>query len=234
MRRPAKLITFLKARLSPEGHLGLHLTLGALLLIATTWIFGMIAQDVVRGEPLTLLDVKVSSWLHVHRRPTLTRAMLVLTHLHSNAAISLLTIALASYLTWRRHLYWLTALIPSVFGGMLLNIMLKNVFDRARPHFEDPIVTFSTYGFPSGHTMAASCFYGFIAAFLIWKIRAWPARLVVVACASFLITLVGFSRIYLGAHYLSDVLGAMVEGLGWLALCLTAVNTTFRKERSQE
>ena len=180
------------------------------------------------GEPLSLLDVRFSAWLRAHHQQALIRAMLVITHLHSMAAVSVLAMTFALYLFRRRHRYWLIAMLLTVFGGMFLNVVLKNIFHRARPHFDDPILTFSSYGFPSGHTMAATCFYGVVAAFAIWKIRAWPRRVLAVTLAASLVLLVGFSRIYLGAHYLSDVLGAMMEGLAWLALCLTAANTTWR------
>lgn len=224
----APLSNFLKARLSREGYYGLHLTVGALLLIAATWLFGAIAEDVVTGEPLTLVDVRFSAWLHAHTQQSLIKAMLVITHLHSMAAVSVLTIAFAFYLFRRGERYWLMTLLLIVFGGMVLNVVLKNVFHRARPHFDDPILTFSSYGFPSGHTMAATCFYGVLAAFAIWTVREWPRRVLAVSLAGFMVLLVGFSRIYLGAHYLSDVLGAMMEGVAWVALCLTAANTTWR------
>jgi membrane-associated phospholipid phosphatase len=227
-RRLAVLTTFVKARFSRQGYLGLHLTIGALLLIGATWLFGLIAEDVVTGEPLTLFDVRFSSWLYAHHQQTLVRIMLVITHLHSIASVSVLTVAFGLYLFRRRLQYWLITLLLTVFGGMFLNVVLKNIFHRTRPHFDNPILTFSSYGFPSGHTMAATCFYGVVAAFAIWKIREWPRRVLVVTLAAFLVLLVGFSRIYLGAHYLSDVLGAILEGLAWLTLCLTAVNTTWR------
>jgi membrane-associated phospholipid phosphatase len=214
--------------LSREGYYGLHLTIGALLLVGATWMFGAIAEDVVTGEPLTLVDVQFSNWLYAHHQQFLLKAMLVITHLHSTTAVSLLTLAFALYLIQRDERYWLITLVLTVFGGMLLNVVLKNVFHRARPHFDDPILTFSSYGFPSGHTMAATCFYGVVAAFAIWTIRWWPARVLVVSLAALMVLLVGFSRIYLGAHYLSDVLGAMMEGLAWLAICLTAVDMTRR------
>lgn len=226
-RFPA-LTAFLKARLSRGGYFGLHLTIGALLLVGATWMFSAIAEEVVTGEPLTLLDVRFSSWIQAHHWQSLVKAMLVITHLHSTTAVSLLTIAFALYLFQQRERYWIITLVLTVFGGMLLNLVLKNVFRRPRPLFDDPILTFSSYGFPSGHTMAATCFYGVVAAFVLWRIRAWPARVLAASLAVFMVLLVGFSRIYLGAHYLSDVLGAMLEGLAWLALCLTAFETTRR------
>ncbi|MBA3513585.1 MAG: phosphatase PAP2 family protein [Pyrinomonadaceae bacterium] len=222
------LTSFLKARLSREGYYGLRLTIGALLLIGATWLFGLIAEDVLSGAPLTLSDVRFSAWLHAQHQQALIRVMLVITHLHSMAAVGLLTTTFALYLFRRRHRYWLIALLLAVFGGMFLNVVLKNIFHRARPPFDDPILTFSSYGFPSGHTMAATCFYGVVAAFATWKIREWPGRVLAVTLAVLLVLLVGFSRIYLGAHYLSDVLGAIMEGLAWLALCLTAVDVTKR------
>lgn len=226
--RFAALITFLRARLSREGQYGLYLTIGALLLIGATWLFSLIAEEVVTDQPLTLLDVRFSVWLRANHQQAVIMVMLVITHLHSMAAVSVLTITFGLYLFRRRYQYWLIALLLTVFGGMFLNVVLKNTYHRTRPQFVDPILTFSSYGFPSGHTMAATCFYGVVAAFAVWKVRTWPGRVLAVTMAASLVLLVGFSRIYLGAHYLSDVLGAMMEGLAWLALCLTAVDVTRR------
>ncbi len=228
-----KQVAFLQARFSPKGYLGLQLTIGALVLISATWFFVSLSEDLREGAPLTLVDVQFSNWLHAHASRKLTIFMLAITRLHSPGCISAMTLALALYLLWRRHPYWLLALLLSVFGGMLLNVLLKNIFHRARPRFDNQILTLTSYGFPSGHTMAATCFYGSLAALAVWKLKAWRWRLAAVAIAGLLIMLVGFSRIYLGAHYLSDVLGAMGEGLAWLALCLTAVNTMWRRRHRE-
>jgi len=227
-------VVFLQARFSPEGYLGLQLTIGVLILISATWFFASLAEDVMEGAPLTLVDAQFSAWLHAHANPKLTIVMLVVTHVHSPLGVSAMTFALALYLLWRRRRFLLLTLLLSVIGGMLLNVLLKNVFHRARPKFDDQILTLTSYGFPSGHTMAATCFYGALAAFAVWKLKAWRWRLAAVAMAGLLTMLVGFSRIYLGAHYLSDVLGAMGEGLAWLAFCLTAVNTMWHRRRHRE
>jgi membrane protein DedA with SNARE-associated domain/membrane-associated phospholipid phosphatase len=230
--RFAPLLAFVHARLSPHGYLGLHLTLGALILIGATWLFGAIAEDVVSGDSLTLVDVQVAAWLHARATPRLTTVMLLITRLGSTAVVSGITSLMALFLLWRRQWYGLLALIVTVPGGMVLNGLLKDAFDRARPHFTNPLVTLSSYSFPSGHTMAATVLYGVLAAFAVWTFRAWRWRVLAVLIAVFLLVLVGFSRLYLGAHYLSDVLGAIAEGLAWLALCLTGVETVQRRRRS--
>jgi len=83
-------------------------------------------------------------------------------------------------------------------------------------------------GFPSGHTMMATIIYGFLAIWLILRIGSWPWRFLIAAVAILLVFLVALSRMYLGAHYLSDVLAAMAAGTAWVALCLTAVETLRR------
>ncbi|MGI9164871.1 MAG: phosphatase PAP2 family protein [Pyrinomonadaceae bacterium] len=227
-RRFDALTAFLNARLSREGSHGLHLTIGVLLLIGATSIFALIAVELGEGGPLTLLDARFSAWLRTYHQPAAIRAMIIISDLHSTVAVSVLTLALALYLFRLRHRCWLITVVLTVFGGMFLNIVLKNIFLRARPQFDDPILTLSSHSFPSGHAMAATCFYGVVAAFAFWKMREWPWRVLAITLAVFLVLLVGFSRIYLGAHYLSDVLAAILEGSAWLTFCLTAAHTICR------
>jgi membrane-associated phospholipid phosphatase len=215
--------SFLRARLSREGFLGLHLTLGVLFLSVATWIFADLAEDVSTGDPLTITDVRFSNWLHVRATRPLTIFLLAVTHLHSTLGVTVMTLAVCIYL-WRRQLRnWLFTLIVTVYGGMLLNFWLKGVFQRARPHFDDAILTLTNYSFPSGHTMMATVFYGALSAIIFSQVRAWRWRVLAIVVSLVLIALVGFSRIYLGVHYLSDVLGAIAEGAAWLTLCLTAM-----------
>ncbi len=207
----------------------MHLVIGILIFAGMTLLLGEISEDVINHEPLTIADLQLSTWLHMHASPVLTRALWIVTSLHSTLAVSCVAVFVGLFLLWSRQPYWFAALWFSVFGGMLLNKLLKFVFHRARPHFNDPILTLTSYSFPSGHTMMATVLYGALAAFLVAKTRSWRWRVLVILLASFLIALVGFSRIYLGAHYLSDVLGAIAEGLAWLSLCLTTVYYFWRK-----
>jgi len=219
----------MKVRLSPTGYLGLHLTLGALVLIGASWLFGGIAEDVVNGDPLTLVDAQIAAWFHARAIPSLTLSMRFISDVHDVLGITILASLLALFLIWKRNWYWVLALALVVPGGMLLNVLMKHAFGRARPSFDDPILTLATYSFPSGHVAAATLFYGLLAAFLIPRIAQWRWRVLVVLVAFLIVTLVALSRLYLGAHYLSDVLAAFAEGIAWLALCLTTLFTLRRR-----
>ncbi|MGI9068759.1 MAG: phosphatase PAP2 family protein [Pyrinomonadaceae bacterium] len=222
----------MKNHFPSKGYLGLHLVIGFLVFASTTLILGEIAEDIMNGEPLTIADAQISTWLHTHRSPHLTTAFWIVTTFGSTELVSCVAAVVGLYLLWKRQPYWLAAIWLSVFGGMLLNKFLKYVFHRPRPHFDDPILALTSYSFPSGHTMAATVLYGVLAALLVTRVKRRGFRVLIILSASLLIALVGFSRMYLGAHYLSDVLGAIAEGLAWLSLCLTAVYSLWRPRNS--
>ncbi|HKP35272.1 MAG TPA: phosphatase PAP2 family protein, partial [Pyrinomonadaceae bacterium] len=165
-----------------------------------------IAEDVHNNEPLTITDIKFSNWLHVHHVRWLTTALWLITSTHSSTVISIVAFPIGLYLWRRRERFWLAVLWISVYGGNILNKLLKFAFHRTRPKFTDTVQTLTSYSFPSGHTMAATVFYGALAMFLISKRPHWPSRIVAAAIALLMIVLVALSRVYLGAHYLSDVL----------------------------
>jgi undecaprenyl-diphosphatase len=224
-QRFARGLEFFQDRLSPQSYLGLHLTIGTLILIGAAWLFGGIAEDVVHGDPLTIVDREVAVWFHDRTTPTVITAMQAITSLGSLPVISGITLVASLILLLWRHWFQLQALLLTVPGGMLLNLLMKSAFARRRPIFENSIVTLTSDSFPSGHTMAATLLYGSLAVFVVLAIQAWRWRVLVVLVAWLVILLAGFSRIYLGTHYLSDVLGGIAAGVAWLTLCLTAVDT---------
>ena len=180
-------------------------------------------------ESARSLDSDLASWLHGHPQDLLTQAMLILTNAHGVAGATALSLLAAAYLLKEKHLYWLLALAITVPGGMLLNALLKHSYQRVRPHFDNPLLALASYSFPSGHTANATLFYGFLAAFLVSRARDWRRRALIFALALGMIGLVGFSRMYLGVHYLSDVAAGFVVMLAWLAVCLYSVDALRRR-----
>ncbi len=189
-----------------------------------TGLLASLSEDVFNHEPLTDADLQFSNWLHHHGNPKLTAVMFVATFLGSTVAVIIISVVCGLYLIWEKHYYWAATFSICVIGGSLLNRLLKYLFRRPRPHFDDPILTLTSFSFPSGHTMMATVLFGAIAAYLFTRTRQTSQRVLIITAASLLILLVAFSRIYLGAHYLSDVLAAMAEGSAWLALCSTALH----------
>lgn len=225
----SRLHRFLAARLSPEGETGLHLTVGVVLMVAAAWVFGNIAEEVVSGDEITLLDVALAQWFHHNATAGMTRFMLFITHWHGMLGASIMALMLATYFYVRKQYYWLLAVVVVVPGGMLLNVLLKYVFQRARPSFDEPLLTLATYSFPSGHTCNAALLYGLIGCWVVLHHRSLRARIATVVGVCTMVALVGISRMYLGVHYLTDVLAATAEGCTWLAVCITAISTLRRR-----
>ena len=227
----AELLAWLKRRLTPGEYFGLELTLGAAVLMVAAWAFGGLAEDVHTGDPITQTDARIAQWFHAHSTVGTQRLMAGVSWFHTGP-IAVLAGGFLAYLLCRRQWMWALFGSTAVLGGMLLNTLLKLAFHRERPTFSGLSAALHTFSFPSGHTMAATLLYGVLAAYAIARLRSARARLAVVLGAVLMVALVGFSRIYLGVHYLSDVLAAAAEGIAWLALCYTAVHTLMLRRTS--
>lgn len=232
-RLPSRLRLFAAARFSPEGAAGLYLTIGVAVLLLAACGFGLIAGQVGANGPVTLFDLQLAHCLHARATPGLTQLLLVFTHWNSVAGVLTMTAILGYALLQRRLDYWLLALVCTVPGGMAVNFLMKLVFERARPVFEQPLVTLHTYSFPSGHASGATLFYGFLACLLARHVTSNGKRFGIGVAAALIVAAVGFSRVYLGAHYLTDVLAGVAEGLAWLAICITAVSNLRRRREAR-
>jgi undecaprenyl-diphosphatase len=193
-------------------------------LVTAACLFALIAGNIAAGDPLALIDARVAAWMHAHRSTALTLLMLVITHAHAPLPICVYASVMAVVLVRRRERHWLAGLVLAVPVGLLINVLLKHLFQRARPVPDEPIVALTTYSFPSGHTAGSTLFYGVLAAYIMSRTRRTTVRAVTVACCVSMVALVAFSRVYLGLHYFSDVLAAAAWSLGWLALCLAVVH----------
>ena len=181
--------------------------------------FALLALDVVLHGPLSRLDPAVSDWSALHRHPQLTSMMLALTGLHSTLGVDLmaglLVLVLLAARRWREAL----VLLACMQGGMLLNVAMKLAFQRGRPEAQHALVHLATFSFPSGHALAATVWWGSVL-WLGWAgLRDTSVRLAALAMVIVLVALVAASRVYLGAHYLTDVLAGCAEGVAWIGLC---------------
>jgi undecaprenyl-diphosphatase len=178
--------------------------------------FGLIAL-LIHDRQLDVFDHNIATWIQSLESPVLTLLMKGLTAIGSVWVIAVLVPAIALYLYLvlghRRELIFF---IGVVAGSFLLNVVLKNIFLRARPTIHR-IIEATGYSFPSGHSMAAFTLYG-IVTFLIWRhLTDSFKRTILVIFSTVMILMIGISRIYLGVHYPSDVLGGYMASGSWLA-----------------
>ena len=232
-RRWDRHVRFLQARLSPSGYMGLHLTLGMLAIILTCWGFNEIAEGVTERGTLAALDDHAEGFVQTYASPEFTRAAKAVSLLGSVAFLAIASVVAAVVFVAKRWFDALLGLALTMLGGSVLNTLLKHFFQRQRPTWENPLVHLSTFAFPSGHTMGATLFYMFLAAVVAYAMKSRRIRVVAFSCAMLIVALIGATRIYLGAHFFTDVLGAIMAGLAWLAFCWTAVET-LRKWRKRE
>lgn len=128
---------------------------------------------------------------------------------------------IAGIFFWRKKKYdYLSALFLVVAGGELLGKILKYVVARQRPEVISYLTEADGFSFPSGHAFMAACFFGF----LIWissrEIKSNLVKKAVIIFLLFLILAIGFSRIYLGVHWPSDVLGGFFLGWIWIIISI--------------
>ena len=232
LRTSPRIVRFLQARLSPAGYLGLHLTVGLAVVLIAGWGFAEIAEGVVDHEAITRIDESVALWFHHQATPGLTVAARVPSFVGSVAFVTVASVVVALGMAWKR--WWNRSLVfaLTMAGGSVLNLLLKHFFHRQRPILENPLVTLMSYGFPSGHTMGATIFYGILRCFALQLVKRTGYRTLIVIAASVVVALVGTSRLYLGAHYFSDVIGAIAVGAAWLGFCWTG-NETLRRRKLQ-
>lgn len=228
--RPHWLHAFVRARLARGAYLGLHLTIGAIITLVAGWAFGVIAEDVMASAAIVEIDEHLAAWFNAHATPFVIGVAKVATFLGGGIWVTLTMVLLSLVLIRQRHWYRLAALVLTVGGGSLVNVILKHYFERPRPEVENPILHLSTYSFPSGHTISATLLYGVLALYIAQRTRSWTQRIVAALAGVTLIFLVALSRVCLGVHYLSDVLGAICVGLMWLAACVTGIEVIRRRK----
>jgi len=164
-------------------------------------------------------DHGIAAWFHERLTPTFVTVLHAFTDFGSGEWIGVVLFALVLFFAWKRSWPSLVTLIIAVPGGMLLNEWMKLLVHRHRPFVDGPFVDWSGYSFASGHTIAATLLYGQLLLFLLPLLKGRHLRIVCIFGAVSLVVLVGFSRIALGAHFLTDVLAAMFFGIIWLMLC---------------
>jgi undecaprenyl-diphosphatase len=174
------------------------------------------------ANPFAGIDHGAAAWFHAHLTHKFVAVLRAITEFGSSEWIAVvLSIAVLLFI-FKRWWLSLAMMVVSVPGGMLLNELVKILVHRHRPFVDGWFVDWSGYSFASGHTIGATLLYGQISLFVFPLIKSRRGRFLLFLAATFVVAMVGFSRIALGAHYVTDVLAGMFFGMAWLTICLFA------------
>lgn len=209
---------------------------GIICLIALN-AFLDIAQQ-VQAVKLLKFDEVTSSFIFNYRDEKLTKIVIFITNLGDQTAYLLIIPAIAVLLFYRGHHRWKLSLQATLVlaSAYLLNIAIKHLISRPRPLEDLRLVPAHSYSFPSGHSMSAIAFYGFIIYLTYKYVPNTFLKILLIFFQVLLILGIGLSRIYLGVHYPSDVLAGFIAGLVWLIICIVVFNfvNLYRKRQARK
>ena len=196
----------------------------AMTAVITLSVFSWLALTTSNGTGLAPHDQSVTTWAADERYPALTAIMQVFTALGSTAGLTILTAICAVLLFMRGHRVRALVLTATMVGSSLLTVVLKELFGRSRPSTDTLLgPSASTASFPSGHSFNTAVFAGLLAGMVLMTTAAPLYRALAIMAAAGTTLLVGVSRVYLGYHWMTDVLAGWSLGLAWLCLVTLAL-----------
>jgi undecaprenyl-diphosphatase len=221
-----------RAAAHPFAALTWRLALGFALILAAAFVFTVIAGEIAAGQRLASIDQAFSDAVASSTPPAALQAFGWITHLGDPLSLLVLCLAGTTALLARAERLLAFGLVCAIGGNALLNPALKRMFERLRPLHDVAGSSFDGFSFPSGHSSGALVAYGMLAYVLLYMLpRRWhlPALMLAAAVAFS----VGCSRVFLQAHFASDVLAGFASGSAWLGICIVSLEWV-RHGRRQE
>jgi undecaprenyl-diphosphatase len=224
------LATCIWFRIAPGWFFSFSVAAGLSVIALGAMVTGTVVDDVTDGDGVAVLDRPVAAFVAGHRSGALTVVMRAASVAGDPVVLAGVTMAagvLASVL-WRG---WWPAVMAGVTmaGGAALTVVFKEVLGRPRPPLAGAVAAADGYAFPSAHAAVAVAALGVLAYLGTASLRSWSGQVAAWAAAAALAALVGISRVYLGVHWATDVIGGWAFGACWLAVVITGWITLARR-----
>jgi membrane-associated phospholipid phosphatase len=226
--KPGRLLASLAQRISAligsHGVLVLTLSVGAVLAVSLAAVFAEVYESVVEADGVAGLDHPVLDGAKTFRSPGLDLLITAYTDVGGTVGMPVLALAIMVWLALKRR-SWTPVILMLVagLGSLLMTIAGKKLVGRTRPDLTDAVPPYEySASFPSGHSLNSAVIAGIVAYLIILRLKSARARILTGAAAALFAATMGLSRVYLGHHWLTDVLGAWALGAAWLALVITA------------
>lgn len=229
------IVQWISQRLGPNGALILILAAGAAIAAALTSIFANVYESVTEADGVAGLDHPVLAAGQSVRSPVLDVIVTAYTDIGGGIGMPVIALIAIAVLGFRRRSWTPAILIATAGAGAVLMITAgKQLIGRSRPPLSDAVPPYEySAAFPSGHALGSLVVAGIVAYLVVLRLSTARGRVLTVVVAAVFAATMGLSRVYLGHHWLTDILGAWSLGLAWLALVITAhrLYLTARKGR---
>ncbi|MBD2036717.1 phosphatase PAP2 family protein [Leptolyngbya sp. FACHB-321] len=201
-----------------------------LIALFALWGFYEIAATVF-GQQTQSIDIRLLLALQQWHTPFLDQVMGVLTNIGSVSVLLAASLLIATVLLCRKRQTETVMLAIATIGAFGLNALLKLLFAHARPAFWQQTIEVNISSFPSGHAMMSLVVFGIIGYLLAAQVPRWRATIATITVL--LVGAVGFSRLYFGTHWLTDLVAGYVAGTVWLVACILSLKSWKRRYRSR-
>ncbi len=181
------------------------------------WLFAELAEEVMQNESRAL-DTTVLLTIQKFQEPWLDPIMVLITDIGDPTVLVVFCGVVSLWLLRRREKSEAMTIAIAALGALVLNTLLKRLFERQRPALWSRIVDVRYYSFPSGHAMLSIVIYGLLGYLLARRFPCWRGQ--ILAGSAIAVFLIGFSRLYLGVHWLTDIIAGYLAGLVWLIACI--------------
>ena len=221
LRSSPRVRRFLRSRMEPGVATGLALTAAMLAIVVGGTIIGALVYLVRRNSGVVGWDLQIATWAGAHASALSTQILDFVTSLGMTVTIVAVSVATGIYgqRRWHRPSVWFFLLLV-VAGQSLIANLIKVAVARVRPDIH-PLAGFSGSSFPSGHTTAAAATFAAVA-LILGRGRSPKVRAVLGGVAAGIAVIVACSRVFLGVHWLSDVVAGLALGWAWFAVCCVA------------
>jgi undecaprenyl-diphosphatase len=186
-------------------------------------VYAAVVDAVEDASEVSRLDVPLHAWFLTHRTGALSTLMELVSSAGGSGGMAVLTAAAAGLLLWWGRRAHALIVVVAMGGSEVLGNWFKLLYARARPPVADQLVVTGSYALPSGHSLGSAVVLGVLAAVAVLLVSGVARRAAVVGVAAAAVLLVGASRLYLGVHWLTDVLSGYLLGGAWLAVCVTSL-----------
>ncbi|MDP3779513.1 MAG: LssY C-terminal domain-containing protein [bacterium] len=218
-----RFFVFIRRRFVRKQRNGLSLTVGIVIVALFLLAFFFILQNYHGQDKLIQADTRIENLIYTLRSEELSDAMLLITLMGTWQIIFTGIIVIGFPLFALNLIPYLLALVISVSGGEIISSLIKNLVERPRPPVTSALIIEKSFSFPSGHTLVAVAFYGFLA-YTFYRLGGTKrAKTLSIILGGTAILAIAFSRLYLGIHWPSDILASLALGGAWLCLVITGL-----------